>query len=222
MTSRAETSTETVDVRDMIVVHTAMLREFRLLPALLRGTSGADTGRRALVAGHIRFLCDLLHHHHEGEDELLWPLLEQRAPATVQEWVEVMHDQHDRLDTLLTDVRRELDVWERSPDQLAADRLTELHAALVEHLDLEEREVLPVAAVTVTTREWHAIGEAAVAALPKPRLPLVFGMFMHEGDPQVLTDMLRTAPLVPRLLMPRIAPRVYARYARRVHGTATP
>ena len=34
--------------------------------------------------------------------------------------------------------------------------------------------------------------------------------------------MLAHAPLVPRLLMPHLAPRAYARYARRVHGTATP
>ena len=32
----------------------------------------------------------------------------------------------------------------------------------------------------------------------------------------------RLAPAVPRLLVPRIGPRVYARRARQVHGTARP
>ena len=34
--------------------------------------------------------------------------------------------------------------------------------------------------------------------------------------------MLSHAPLLPRLLMPHLAPRAYARYARRLHGTTTP
>jgi len=45
-----------------------------------------------------------------------------------------------------------------------------------------------------------------VAVIAKSKLPLVFGMFMYEGDPTVLRMMLSTAPALPRLLMPRIAP----------------
>ena len=71
-----------VDVRDMIVVHTAMLREFRLAPAAVRRTLPGDRSRARAVAGHVRFLCDLLHHHHEGEDELLWPTLRSRTPPS--------------------------------------------------------------------------------------------------------------------------------------------
>ncbi len=45
---------------------------------------------------------------------------------------------------------------------------------------------------------------------------------MYRADPEVIRGMLSHAPLVPRLLMPWLAPRAYARYARRLHGTATP
>jgi hypothetical protein len=45
---------------------------------------------------------------------------------------------------------------------------------------------------------------------------------MYGADPAVFRGMLSHAPLVPRLLMPRLAPRVYAQYVRRLHGTATP
>ena len=44
---------------------------------------------------------------------------------------------------------------------------------------------------------------------------------MYDADPEVIRAMLAHAPLVPRLLMPHLAPRVYARYVRRVHGTTT-
>jgi hypothetical protein len=100
--------------------------------------------------------------------------------------------------------------------------LQTLHDLLAEHLDAEERMLLPLAAAVLTDAEWHAIGEAAVAAMPKSTLPLAFGMFAYEADPEVLRDMLATAPPIPRALLPRIAPRVYARRAIRVHGTARP
>ena len=58
--------------------------------------------------------------------------------------------------------------------------------------------------------------------MPKPVLVLAFGMFAYEGDPDVLRAMLSSAPAVPRFVVPRIAPRVYARRARGVHGTRTP
>ncbi|MDQ6650615.1 MAG: hypothetical protein M3Z02_10970 [Actinomycetota bacterium] len=45
---------------------------------------------------------------------------------------------------------------------------------------------------------------------------------MSEGDPQVLTSMLATAPPLPRKVMPFLAPRVYRRYAHTVHGAPTP
>ena len=47
-------------------------------------------------------------------------------------------------------------------------------------------------------------------------------MFAYEGDPQVLAGMLQAAPALPRLLVPLVAPRIYARRASRVHGTSRP
>ena len=47
-------------------------------------------------------------------------------------------------------------------------------------------------------------------------------MVMYRADPEVIRGMLSHAPLLPRLVMPLLAPRTYARYARRLHGTTTP
>jgi len=118
------------------------------------------------------------------------------------------------------------EAWTQQPNNenrdTLADGLATLHALLGEHLDFEERTLLPLAASVLTDTEWHAIGDAAVAAMPKAALPLAFGMFAYEGDPAVLHTMLETAPPIPRLLLPRIAPRIYARRAMRIHGTAKP
>jgi hypothetical protein len=61
-----------------------------------------------------------------------------------------------------------------------------------------------------------------MAGLRKSQLPLVFGMLQYQGDPEVIAMMLSHAPGPARLLMPFLAPRAFARYSRRVHGTATP
>lgn len=215
-----------VDVRDMVVVHTALLREFRLAaPAVVRTTPG-DRKRAATVDDHLQFVCDLLHHHHEGEDELLWPVLRPRVGTEAQAVIDAAEEQHAGLDAALGRVGAARSSWRAEPsaahrDVLAA-ALQELHGLLAEHLELEERALLPLAAAGLTHAEWHALGASAVAALPKPVLPLVFGMFAYEGDPAVLRAMLAPAPALPRMLIPRIAPRAYARRAARVHGTRRP
>lgn len=59
----------------------------------------------------------------------------------------------------------------QGPDTANRDTLSgelgTLHEHLTEHLDLEERAILPLAASVLTDAEWHAIGDAAVAAMPK-------------------------------------------------------
>lgn len=214
-----------VDVRDMLVVHTAMLREFRLAPAAVRRTP-TERKPTETVAAHLRFLCDLLHHHHQGEDELLWPKLRERTEPSALVVIEEVEAQHEEIDATLNRVEELRTAWlgdpgSRSREQLA-EALEQLHAVLRDHLDLEERALLPLAASVLTAEEWHAVGEAGAASIPKPAMPLVLGMFAYEGDPAVLATMLRSAPLPVRTLVPRIAPLVYARRAKLIHGTARP
>lgn len=57
----------------MLVVHTAFRREFRLLPGLVRATPVGDAKHAARVAAHLDLITNFLHHHHTGEDTLLWP-----------------------------------------------------------------------------------------------------------------------------------------------------
>jgi hypothetical protein len=110
----------------------------------------------------------------------------------------------------------------------AADRvqlsesLERVYTVLTEHLAAEEEHVLPLASRCLTAAEWGRLGEEGMGALRKSQLPLVFGIFMYEGDPQVIAQMLSHAPRLPRLVLPLLARRAFARYARRVHGTATP
>ncbi|MEV1244846.1 hemerythrin domain-containing protein [Nonomuraea sp. NPDC050022] len=212
------------DVRDMFMVHTMMRREFTLLPQLVRDVASGDTERSAVVARHAERLSLALHLHHEGEDIILWPLLMERGGAEASAIVTEMEEQHHGIEAGLDEVSALLPAWKhtaRNGESLAA-AFDVLRDRLLEHMTLEEEEVLPLAEKVVTAAEWAQLGEHSLSNSPKKDLPLVLGMAMYEGDPDVVKEVLSHAPLVARLIMPLVAPRLYARHANRLYGTATP
>ncbi|WP_199580340.1 hemerythrin domain-containing protein [Blastococcus sp. TBT05-19] len=214
------------DTRDMLVVHASIRRQFGEAPGLVRGVADGDTARAAVVADHLQLLGDLVHHHHTGEDRLLWPVLQPRLPAEVAATVERMEAQHEGIAEQQGAVSAALAAWRSTggPDEreALATAFEALTGRITEHLAAEEEHILPLAAVHMTPAEWARLGEAGIGGLPKSQLPLVFGMVMYRADPEVIRGMLAHAPLLPRLLLPFLAPRVYARYATRLFGTATP
>ena len=217
---------DVIDTRDMIVVHTASRREFRLAPGLVRGVPEGDVRRAAVVAEHLDLLTNLLHHHHETEDRLLWPVLLERVPAELAPTVTLMEHQHERIHAGNAAVLEGLAPWRASASaadgEQLAQALEEVVAALEEHLGAEEEQLLPIAARHMSDAEWQRIGEEGIGGLRQSQLPLAFGMMQYEGDPEVIAEMLSHAPFLARLLMPFMAPRAFARYAKRVHGTTTP
>ncbi len=214
--------TDLTDTRDMLVVHTALLRELRLAPDLVRRAAGADARRARTVADHLELVLHLVHEHHAGEDRLLWPLVRRRVPTT--EALDRADAQHAAITGAVDRVTAAIPPWRADPTStgpLVAE-LERLHALLVEHLDDEERHLLPLAAACLTPAEWGAVGEAAMASTPKRHLPLLLGLLMYEADPAVIAVMLHGAPPPVRAIVGFLGPRAYARYARRVHGTAAP
>lgn len=212
------------DTRDMFLAHTALRREFRLLPDLIRSVAPGDIRRAEVVGGHAALLCRILHNHHEGEDLLLWPKLVERAGAEAAAVVPRMEQHHHAIDEAHTEATGLLGAW-RSTGQGGeelAEAFERLLTVLLEHMAAEEREILPLAEAHVTAAEWHRLGEHGMAATPKQDLPLVFGMAMYEGDPEVVKAVLASAPLPVRLIVPVLGRRRYASHARQVHGTTTP
>lgn len=216
------TSIEYADVRPMVMLHNALRREFRLLPALVRGVPDADTGRAQIVAGHIGFLTAILHAHHHGEDVVLWPILLDRGPEEIAPVVHVMEGHHDQIDQLTKQIAATLAGWRASAGSAAgeslADALDRLLVVLEEHLGMEEERILPVAAKHVTTTEWDQIGEAAGAEVDPALVPVGVGMLMYEGDPEVVeADMARMPPEV-WATFKKTAPQAYEAHSLRVHG----
>ena len=99
------------DTRDMVVVHDSIRRQFGQAPSLVRGVAPGDTDRAAVVADHLDLLGALLHHHHVGEDRLLWPVLQPRVPADVAATVARMESQHDGIAEAQATVTAAVAAW---------------------------------------------------------------------------------------------------------------
>jgi hemerythrin-like domain-containing protein len=213
-----------VDTREMIAVHSAFRREFGQAPALVRGVAPGNVTRAQVVADHLELLGSFLHHHHTGEDKLLWPKLLERVPAELAPTVELMERQHEGVHVVMEEMTAALARWRAGAAQIDRDELAgaldRLYGLLLEHLAAEEEHILPLASRSLTEAEWGELGEDGMASQPKDKLPMIFGMIMKDGDPEVIRGMLANAPLLPRLLLPFVGPRAYARYARRVYGSA--
>src|SRR4051794_23710583 len=95
----------------MVVVHTAFRREFEEAPVIIRSVAAADHARAARVGDHVQLMLDMLHHHHAGEDRLLWPKLLQRVPKELAPTVELMERQHEGIHAQLELARSALDRW---------------------------------------------------------------------------------------------------------------
>src|SRR5215218_4996491 len=214
-------STPLTDVHDMVVVHRVFRREFRLIPQLVRAVPAGDTARAAVLAGHARLVLRGLHGHHTSEDLLLWPkLLERAAPDAAL--VHRMEAQHERVHDALERLEPALQRWEAEARPAVTEEVAAafdaLRVALLEHLDDEERDILPLAARHVTQAEWNELGEHGTSKTRLKELPILFGAVAEEATPEEMAEILAVVPPRIRFLLRTVLARRYQRYISRVRG----
>jgi len=212
--------------REMQMVHTALRREFGLMPELVRSVTEGDQDRVAVVADHIELIGMALHEHHHAEDLTIWPNLLERCPEEVAPLVHGMEKHHERIAELGSDLTKTVTAWRVDPNAANRDAvlavLDPLVAVLREHLGAEEAYVLPLIEKHITGDEWDAMVAEGAAKLPQDKMPLVLGIMMYEGDPSAVKDALDNIPEEVRATVAEMAPRLYADYAETIYGTPTP
>ncbi|WP_019632428.1 DUF4267 domain-containing protein [Actinomadura atramentaria] len=213
------------DTRSMVIIHKGFRRESRLLGELVAAVRPGDVRRaRAIVA----FMDDYragLHMHHTGEDELLWPLLLARVDLDA-EIVLRMEEQHSRVEASLAAVAERSAAWRASAS--AADRdalvaaLAHHRTVLIEHLDDEETNLLPLAERHLTAAEWDAQGEHFVATATKMQALTFLGVILEDATPEERAMMLGGLPGPVRLIWKTVGQRRYANLMRRVRTGDAP
>lgn len=212
------------DVHDMVVVHRVFRRELVALPALVRAVPDGDVDRAAAVADHVRLVLTGLHIHHTGEDAILWPLLRSRAGAA-DALIATMEAQHARVHEGIETALTQVEAWNaagsvRAGEDLATT-LDDLRVDLLEHLDLEERDVLPLAARHLTAAEWQRVGEHGLDAMTRTQLPLMFGAILEDAGADERATIYAAVPVPIRLFLKTIGARRYRRYIARVRATGS-
>ena len=216
-------STPTCDTSGMLVIHGVLRSRFRALPALVRSVHSEDADRVGVVAAHVLEFADLLHTHHETEDTHLWETLETRAPACALH-VQLMRAQHQTVAELLTRVQSLVPEWSQAGNPGLQERLAaaldDVNTALGTHLGDEEAKILPVAAATMSQKEWDAFGDLGRKAVPKSRLLIQLGYVLDTITPSERSRWMRAnLPAPVRGLYAVSGRRQFTADYRRVYGT---
>lgn len=181
------------DTSDMVSLHRVFRDAFSTAVALIGSTPTDNPERVELVGSYYDNVLRLLHVHHEGEDELLTPRLVARCtPAETQE-VERVAAQHHRVLNAIRMAEMALAEWRAHPTlDSAADAstaLVTLGADLCEHLDDEERTVLPIAGRYIFAPEWGEMPAHGMSHFTGDKIWLILGLIREQMTPGQLADM---------------------------------
>jgi hypothetical protein len=140
----------TTDVGYMRAMHDALRRDMIELASTARGAD-ADSGTLSAFEDEWHQLRARLERHHSAEDDDLWPLLRRELHATEDlREIDRMIEEHRALSSAIADVDRAL-----STGFNAVPSVTELARLLRDHLEHEERSVLPPLAEHLSPEEWR-------------------------------------------------------------------
>jgi len=207
---------------EMAVIHRIFRRGFPEIARLVRRTPPSATARAGAIAAHLDFLLNGLHNHHTGEDENIWPLLLERA-APQAELIDRMEKQHATVAEKSARVRTALESWRVAPvnGEALATALDEFTDALVEHLDEEEANVVPLLRVHITADEWREFGEKAFEKFTNEEKLIATGTLEEVASPQEQAWFIGDLPLPIKLMWRVAGRRRYRRYITGVRGTAS-
>jgi hypothetical protein len=209
-------ASEPINVRDMAIVHRLFRQAYEEAAGLVRAAPTPSAGRVTFLADHIDLALAGLHIHHEDEDALLYPKLIERAPEQAQMTEDVEHE-HQLITVALDAASAACATWRQRPSAEAGEALAaaldHLNEVVQPHLDDEEQKVVPLAAVTLTQREWDAMGKSGASKIPRKKRGIVFGMMLDALDEEERAYMLKTVPAPMRLLMPLLVERPWQKYA---------
>ena len=209
-----------VDTHEMVLIHRVLRREIGQLPRLFRAAAG-DPARSKVIGAHAREMLSFLHTHHTGEDELLFPLLRERA-ALEPELMERMDAQHAQVDDAVTAINAESPAWTASADAAAGERIAAridaMMPTLIEHLAEEEQEILPIVSATLRQSEWDALGKHGMSAIPVTRRLVILGHITEETEDAERRRFMKVLPAPARWAYTLIGHRQFIRDTSHIRG----
>ncbi len=183
------------DTSDMAAVHKVFRLSLDSAPELV-GSAAGDDVRRALIANYYDNVGAFLTAHHDGEDQLVYPLLIERAPDH-RAVLELGERQHEDVLPLKDAVTASVDSWRAQGDSQAPRLLRSLQAlddVLSPHLDYEEAEVVPLATEHLTVEEWGALPGHTLGTFDGDKVWLIMGLVRENFTQEQRDAMLEHLP----------------------------
>ncbi len=171
------------DTSDMPALHAVFRKSFAAAPDLIGGAPADDTGRSAIVGTYYDNVLRLLHAHHGGEDELVWPKLLERCPDEA-EMVSEVAGQHEVVSKVMDETMTQLQQWAGSASERDAATLIglmrKLNDELIVHLDAEEAMILPLCARHITQAEWAELPQHGMKHFDGDKPWLIMGLIFDN------------------------------------------
>ena len=213
-TGAARYGTGDADLTVMLAAHEALRRDLVGLAHAAADADGRGPARREAVRYGWEVFQRQLHIHHTAEDELVWPALRARLPASdaARSVLDAMAAEHQQIDPLLAAVNRAMS-HPGGDDGTLGDTVDGLTMALHGHLGHEERDALPLIGTALTAAEWRVVGRR-IGVRNLRRAPEMFAWMLEGAAPEQVTAATGQLPPPARVLYRAVWRPRFARHAR--------
>jgi iron-sulfur cluster repair protein YtfE (RIC family) len=210
-----------LDMTGMYGMHYAFRRDLADFVAAVRHTPvGEHEVWAALQERWARFF-GVLHHHHEAEDEHIWPVTRAHALEAGRSGavavLDSMEADHDRIDPALQACTDALAAMAQHPctdHRNALDvEVTEVRELLVAHLAREEREAIPLIQELMSPEEWAASEKAIEKEYGLRVVPFVVPWVFKGLPADKAAEVMPLLELPHRVLLRLLTPRFLRREA---------
>lgn len=138
------------------VIHDSLRRDLDRLGVAV--SSPITDERRTVLCSHATWVLDVLHHHHVGEDEGVWPLVLSKR-GDLQPLVDEMEAEHASLAAASDDLRQTLSRYATDGSEPTREAVgvavQRMLSATVPHLEHEERQTMPLVLDTLDDADWQ-------------------------------------------------------------------
>ncbi len=171
------------DATAMIRFHRIFREALDAAPRFIGEVAAGDHARADHVGGYYANVLALLHAHHEAEDDTIFPWMLERLPEHA-ELINRGNAEHEAVVGRLEAAEEALVSWRAAPsDGSRAELLSTLDTlgeSLIEHLDHEEAEVVPLIGQCIDVAEWGAMSANAFQRFSGDKPWLVIGLIQEQ------------------------------------------
>ena len=150
-----------------------------------------------MIGSFLENAIEFLHVHHSGEDELIYPVVEERCAESRSELARI-NDQHKLLHAPMDAARSAIATWRAAPStdnaQAVIDAIASIAEPLRPHLAEEETVLLPLASKWLSPEEFGSLPGHHMMSFRADKPWIMMGLVREQLDQEHRDGMLERMP----------------------------